>query len=327
MAKEKVGYFKRGGFSYRVYKCKATKKLFINPKKVQTWLTQEECDLVMPEVKPLLGSEPILPFLNRSIMHQSQRYDYIQTKYYIEGAEGVHTYPDQFARALENIVNISRNYPPNDRIQFIFMCDGMDHPISTKCIRVGDLTLDMLGEKIAQCMEYGKLAFCDGTNSVITVQYKREEPHSGVKKFYLAEEEAFKGIRNIVQIKNPDNLCFYYALAVVLECQRPDITNMEKARICRTGSKVQSAKMFDLRLRARVEPSSNGMDPDQIRQVAINLEIRICVFRWMKPMAQEDPLGATPQQRLSQFSVAATYNWFTSEQALSTQKTLPIIYL
>ena len=165
-----------------------------------------------------------------------------------------------------------RQLKGNDRFRLVISNDELDHPISTKLLKVSDFKLNQLSDVI-NTLEYKEI---DLENCKIIIQSVKIP--AGKSRLYLSKQTVNRK-QCIIQIKNNDTLCLARAIVTAYANLHPEnYTTTQLKDGFNKSRKLQQIKAKELHNNANVEINDYGNSLEDVNTFASHLEVEINII-------------------------------------------------
>ena len=165
-----------------------------------------------------------------------------------------------------------RQLKGNDRFRLVISNDELDHPISTKLLKVSDFKLNQLSDVI-NTLQYKEI---DLENCKIIVQSVKIPAGKG--RLYLSKQTVNRK-QCIITIKNNDTICLARAIVTAYANLHPEnYTTTQLKDGFNKSRKLQQIYAKDLHNNANVEINDYGNSLEDVNTFASHLEVEINII-------------------------------------------------
>ena len=176
-----------------------------------------------------------------------------------------------FERLVEMTIK-KRQLKGNDRLRLVFLNDELDHPISTKMLKVSEFKLKHVSDVIST-LEYKEI---DLENCKIIVQSVKIPAGKG--HLYLSKQTVNRK-QCIITIKNNDTICLARAIVTAYANLHADnYTTSQLKNGFNKSRKLQETQAKELHNNANVEINDYGNCLDDVYKFALYLEVEINII-------------------------------------------------
>ena len=234
---------------------------------------------------------------NHNFRHSNVRYRLNQEEF-------ADRYPtvEAFRRFLQSPA--FQNLHPDTYVRFTFFAEGVElqesySDVSTAFFKVRDLdelyvTMLMFNFLRYRVEDHMRLEGDDTWPLLSFVQMSVESPNQGIGSFFQSLQDAVKRSRSIVTIKNKDNLCLFYAIAIALGYQS---RNEKHAYVNSLLKEFTHIEVIRIR--------QGGLLPEDVQKIANTQKIVVHEVAFYTPDSIEDDVEHTPN--VSQFFVQKSF--------------------
>ena len=165
-----------------------------------------------------------------------------------------------------------RQLKSNDRIRLVISNDELNHPISTKLLKVSDFKLNQLSDVI-NTLEYKEIYL---ENCKIIIQSVKIP--SGKGRLYLSKQTVNRK-QCIITIKNNDTICLARAIVTAYANLHPEnYTTTQLKDGFNKSRKLQEIQDKELHNNANVEINEYGNSLEDVNSFASHLDIEINII-------------------------------------------------
>ena len=165
-----------------------------------------------------------------------------------------------------------RQLKGNDRLRLVFLNDELDHPISTKMLKVSEFKLKHVSDAI-NTLEYKEI---DLENCKIIVQSVKIPTGKG--RLYLSKQTVNRK-HCIISIKNTDSICLARSIVTAYANLHPEnYTTTQLKDGFNKSRKLQETQAKELHNNANVEINDYGNSLEDVNCFASHLEVEINII-------------------------------------------------
>ena len=176
-----------------------------------------------------------------------------------------------FEKMVEMTIK-KRQLKSNDRIRLVISNDELNHPISTKLLKVSDFKLNQLSDVI-NTLEYKEIYL---ENCKIIIQSVKIP--SGKGRLYLSKQTVNRK-RCIITIKNNDTICLARAIVTAYANLHPEnYTTTQLKDGFNKSRKLQEIQAKELHNNANVEINEYGNSLEDVNSFASHLDVEINII-------------------------------------------------
>ena len=176
-----------------------------------------------------------------------------------------------FEKMVEMTIK-KRQLKSNDRIRLVISNDELNHPISTKLLKVSDFKLNQLSDVI-NTLEYKEIYL---ENCKIIIQSVKIP--SGKGRLYLSKQTVNRK-QCIITIKNNDTICLARAIVTAYANLHPEnYTTTQLKDGFNKSRKLQEIQAKELHNNANVEINEYGNSLEDVNSFASHLDVEINII-------------------------------------------------
>ena len=176
-----------------------------------------------------------------------------------------------FEKMVEMTIK-KRDLKGNDRFRLVIINDELDHPISTKLLKVSDFKLKQVSDVI-NTLEYKEI---DLEKCKIIVQSVKIPAGKG--RLYLSKQTVNRK-QCIITIKNDDTICLARAIVTAHANLHPEnYTTTQLKDGLNKSRKLQQIQAKELHNNANVEINDYGNSLEDVNTFALHLEVEINII-------------------------------------------------